>query len=187
MRPAHEPYSTGQMVGYVYLIRNGDLHKIGRTNNPEKRFRQLKPDEVIKVARTDRSRDLEYELHQMFKDKRLPQTEYFRLAEADVMTVALALDRTTSGWQSEYTNCGGTEMITRVSSRVRAFSYASTGMLILLLGGSFFVDAGDMSNVQAAFLAVMLAGLVASLLGLGINAAEYVARRLWIAITASKR
>ena len=82
------------MAGFVYLIRNGDLHKIGRTHNLEKRLKQLKPDEVVQVLETDRSRDLEYELHQQFKDKRLPQTEYFRLDEAEVERARMAL-----GWE----------------------------------------------------------------------------------------
>ena len=46
------------MAGYVYLVRNGELHKIGRTDYLERRLQQLQPDEVIQVLETDRSRDL---------------------------------------------------------------------------------------------------------------------------------
>lgn len=79
------------MAGFVYLIRNGDLHKIGRTDNLQRRFKQLQPDEIVQVLETDRSRDLEHELHQQFKAKRLPQTEYFRLDDAEVNLVRIAL------------------------------------------------------------------------------------------------
>lgn len=81
-------------MGYVYLIRNGDLHKIGRTDNLPRRIKQLQPDEVLQVLQTDRSRDLEYELHEQFKAKRLPQTEYFRLDQPEVNLARLAL-----GWE----------------------------------------------------------------------------------------
>lgn len=81
------------MAGFVYLIRNGDLHKIGRTDNLPRRMKQLQPDEVLQVLETDRSRDLEHELHEQFKSKRLPQTEYFRLDEPEVNLVRIAL-----GW-----------------------------------------------------------------------------------------
>jgi len=84
------------MAGYVYLVRNGDLHKIGRTDNLQRRLQQLQPDEVVQVLETDRSRDLEYELHQQFKAKRLPQTEYFRLDEAEVNAARMQL-----GWEPD--------------------------------------------------------------------------------------
>jgi len=84
------------MAGYVYLIRNGDLHKIGRTDNLDRRLKQLQPCVLVQSLKTDRSRDLEHELHQQFKAKRLPQTEYFRLDEAEVKLVRIAL-----GWKPD--------------------------------------------------------------------------------------
>jgi hypothetical protein len=83
-------------MGWVYLIRNGDLHKIGRTDNLQQRLKQLDPDEVIQVLETDRSRDLEHELHKEFQTKRLPQSEYFRLDEAEINAARIAL-----GWDPE--------------------------------------------------------------------------------------
>ena len=35
------------MSGWLYLIRNRDLYKIGITKNFENRMRQLKPDKVV--------------------------------------------------------------------------------------------------------------------------------------------
>jgi hypothetical protein len=73
-----------------------NLHKIGRNDNLPRRMKQLQPDEVMQVLETDRSRDLEHELHEQFKAKRLPQTEYFRLDEPEVNMVRLAL-----GWEPD--------------------------------------------------------------------------------------
>ncbi len=83
-------------MGYVYLIRNGDLHKIGRTDNLEQRMKQLQPDEVVQVLPTDRSHDIELELHRKLKQYRLPQTEYFRLTEENVNMARLRL-----GWNPD--------------------------------------------------------------------------------------
>ena len=64
------------MAGIVYLIRNGDLHKIGTTTNLQRRMKQLKPDEIVKTLETTKFRAIEKELHRKYKDVRLPQTEY---------------------------------------------------------------------------------------------------------------
>ena len=66
-------------MGYIYLIRNGDLFKIGRTDDPKRRMKELKPDEVIAIHQTDDADSLEKTLHKRFKSKRLPQSEYFRI------------------------------------------------------------------------------------------------------------
>jgi len=65
--------------GFVYLIRNDDIYKIGITDNLLRRFNQLKPDEVLNVVRCSNFESLEKELHKKFKEYRIPQTEYFRL------------------------------------------------------------------------------------------------------------
>ena len=65
------------MAGIVYLIRNGDLHKIGTTTNLQRRMKQLKPDEIVKTLETTKFRAIEKELHRKYKDVRLPQTEYW--------------------------------------------------------------------------------------------------------------
>ena len=122
------------MAGFVYLIRNGDLHKIGRTDNLQKRLKQLKPDEVVQVLETDRSRDLEHELHQQFKKKRLPQTEYFRLDEAEVERARMAL-----GWEpgdgSKYVSPEQVEINKNLSGVFTAFVVTGgfTGAMFLAL------------------------------------------------------
>ena len=67
------------MSGWLYLIRNRDLYKIGITKNFETRMQQLKPDSVITKLYSRDFIKLERELHNRYKKYRLPQTEYFRL------------------------------------------------------------------------------------------------------------
>ena len=75
------------MSGWIYLIKNGDLHKIGITRNFESRMRQLKPDKVISRVYTRNYRDIEKELHKRYKNVRIPQTEYFRLSVFQVKEI----------------------------------------------------------------------------------------------------
>ena len=69
--------------GWVYVVRNQDLHKIGITKDLIRRMRQLKADdkgnELIDAIKSDRYKALERTLHKIFKEKRIPQSEYFRL------------------------------------------------------------------------------------------------------------
>ena len=75
------------MSGWLYLIRNRDLYKIGITKNFENRMRQLKPDKVVaKFYSTDFVK-LERELHHRYKKFRIPQTEYFRLENSHVKEI----------------------------------------------------------------------------------------------------
>ena len=67
------------MNGWLYLIRNRDLYKIGITKNFENRMRSLKPDTIVAKLYTSDFLKLEKELHNRYKKYRIPQTEYFRL------------------------------------------------------------------------------------------------------------
>jgi len=72
------------MSGWLYLIRNRDLYKIGITKNFENRMRQLKPDNVVAKFYTSDFVKLERELHNRYKKFRIPQTEYFRLKNSHI-------------------------------------------------------------------------------------------------------
>ena len=67
------------MRGWLYLIKNRDLYKIGITRNIDNRMRQLKPDKIIVRLYTKNFKQLEKKLHMRYKNVRIPQTEYFRL------------------------------------------------------------------------------------------------------------
>tara|TARA_E500000081_G_C5967557_1_gene276626 strand:+ start:138 stop:611 length:474 start_codon:yes stop_codon:yes gene_type:complete len=70
--------------GFVYLIRNKDLYKIGITQNLEQRMKTLKPDEIVSTLKTDNYQQLEKKLHKRYKNVRLPQSEYFRLDDSQI-------------------------------------------------------------------------------------------------------
>ena len=77
--------------GFVYLIRNDDIYKIGITDNLLRRFNQLKPDEVLNIVRCSNDERLEKELHKKFKEFRIPQTEYFRLSKSQIEQVNIEM------------------------------------------------------------------------------------------------
>ena len=79
------------MSGWVYLIRNGDLHKIGITQNLEQRMKQLKPDEIVRTYKTENYETLEKQLHRRYRNVRIPQTEYFRLQDWQLENCKAAL------------------------------------------------------------------------------------------------
>ena len=75
------------MRGWLYLIRNRDLYKIGITKNFENRMLQLKPDNVVIKLYTSDFLKLEKELHNRYKKFRIPQTEYYRLDEYHIREI----------------------------------------------------------------------------------------------------
>ncbi len=77
--------------GFVYLIRNKDLFKIGITVSMQRRMKELKPDEVIAVKQAANMRGIEKVLHKRYKHQRIPQTEYFRLSSEEVSEATLFL------------------------------------------------------------------------------------------------
>ena len=79
--------------GFVYLIRNDDIYKIGITDNLLRRFNQLKPDEVLNVVRCSNFEKLEKDLHKKFKEYRIPQTEYFRLSKSQIEQVNIEMTK----------------------------------------------------------------------------------------------
>ena len=77
--------------GYVYFIRNGNLHKIGITEDLVRRFKELAPDEILNVVRCENYDEIEKILHARYKKVRLPQTEYFRLDDSQIAEVHKSL------------------------------------------------------------------------------------------------
>ena len=72
------------MSGWIYLIRNGDLFKIGITKHINNRMMQLKPDQILVKSYISNYKELEKHLHFRYKKVRIPQTEYFRLNILDI-------------------------------------------------------------------------------------------------------
>jgi len=81
------------MSGWLYLIRNRDLYKIGITKNFDNRMQQLKPDNVVAKLYTRDFMKLERELHHRYKKYRIPQTEYFRLERNHIKEISQRISK----------------------------------------------------------------------------------------------
>lgn len=73
--------------GYVYLVRSGKYHKIGRSNDPGRRAYEIAlqlPEkvEVVHTIQTDDAVGIERYWHERFKDRRR-NGEWFLLTKVD--------------------------------------------------------------------------------------------------------
>ena len=76
-------------VDYLYILKNNGLYKIGYSSNWDKRYKAYKTHlgvvDLVYLARTKDSFDLEEKLHLMFKEKRVTG-EWFELSNEDLLT-----------------------------------------------------------------------------------------------------
>lgn len=75
-------------TGYVYLIHDGELYKIGKTTQPDKRIPQIeylggRSCTVLVLIETENYHGLETQLHEKFSDKRV-KGEWFDLDPEDI-------------------------------------------------------------------------------------------------------
>ena len=68
------------MSGFVYLMKNGDLYKLGCTNNLKGEANKMKPGEIISSFKTNDPKSFEARLLRLYKKKTIPYTNYFRLS-----------------------------------------------------------------------------------------------------------
>lgn len=84
------PPPRKKRMGYVYLLRSGDYHKIGLTRRDiNKRTKEITVPEglsVVHVVETEDPEGLEAYLHNEFKKKRT-EREWFKLDEEDVQFI----------------------------------------------------------------------------------------------------
>ncbi len=93
-QPRSEPGGSSSMgravvQGYVYMMRSGRNHKIGHTNSPTRRHREVslnqpKPTTWVHSIETDDPNGIEAYWHRRFESKRIPGTEFFTLDATDV-------------------------------------------------------------------------------------------------------
>ena len=142
------------MAGYVYLIRVGDLYRIGKADNLDKKIRKLKPDELLTSIMTKEPETLEARLLRKYKSQRIPETGYLKLtkrqiseckkqfelkgnlphtldAEVSITLLASFLLFGTNFLILNYFNFGSLRNISY------SFGLASIPMIILFLTGSF--------------------------------------------------
>ena len=72
------------MSEFVYLMKNGDLYKLGCSSNLESEAIKMKPGQIISSFRTKDPKSFEARLLRIYKKKRIPDTNYFRLSESEV-------------------------------------------------------------------------------------------------------
>ena len=72
------------MSEFVYLMKNGDLYKLGSTTNLKSEASKMKPGEIISSFKTNDPKSFEVRLLRLYKKKRIPDTNYFRLSESEV-------------------------------------------------------------------------------------------------------
>ena len=72
------------MAEFVYLMKNGDLFKLGCTSNLKSEANKMKPGEIISSFETNDPKSFEVRLLRLYKKKRIPDTNYFRLSESEV-------------------------------------------------------------------------------------------------------
>ena len=86
---ADDSDTSMRVQGFVYMLRNGRRYKIGFTNSPVRRFREVRielPDETIQVHTipTDDPKGIEDYWHRRFASKQIRDTEFFELDANDI-------------------------------------------------------------------------------------------------------
>ncbi|WP_197387758.1 GIY-YIG nuclease family protein [Ralstonia pseudosolanacearum] len=76
--------ALARVRGYVYMLRSGQHYKIGFTSSPVRRFREVRielPDETVQVhaIETDDPKGIEAYWHKRFAEKRIRNSEWFKL------------------------------------------------------------------------------------------------------------
>ena len=72
------------MSEFVYLMKNGDLYKLGCTSNLESEASKMKPGKIISSFKAEDPKSFQARLLRLYKKKRIPDTSYFRLSESEV-------------------------------------------------------------------------------------------------------
>ena len=65
-------------------MKNGDLYKLGCTSNLKIESNKMKPGEIISSFKSNDPKSFEVRLLKLYKKKRIPDTNYFRLTESEV-------------------------------------------------------------------------------------------------------
>ena len=78
------PEKSTDGFGFVYFVSNDEIYKIGITDNLLRRIKELKPDKILNSVRCSNYQEIEKKMHAHFKNRRILQTEYFRLDAAEV-------------------------------------------------------------------------------------------------------
>lgn len=81
--------AAASVQGYVYMMRSGRRYKIGRSNSPARRHREVRldlpdPTSLVHSIPTDDPAGIEAYWHRRFSSMRVRDTEFFELNATDV-------------------------------------------------------------------------------------------------------
>ena len=80
------------MSEFVYLMKNGDLYKLGCTSNLESEASKMRPGKIISSFQTRFPKSFEARLLRLYRKKRIPDTNYFRLNDSEVDNCKMHLE-----------------------------------------------------------------------------------------------
>ena len=115
------------MLGFVYLMKNGELYKLGCTANLKSEASKMKPGEIISSFKTNDSKSFQVRLLRLYKKKRIPDTNYFRLSESEVKNCIKHLE-------------GKSNLPKNLADELRIALNGSLLFLILTFFISFFIN-----------------------------------------------
>jgi Meiotically up-regulated gene 113 len=83
------PLRRGSIQGHAYMMRSGKRYKIGHTNSPARRHREVRldlpdPTTLVHCIKTDDPSGIEAYWHRRFASKRVRDTEFFGLDASDI-------------------------------------------------------------------------------------------------------
>jgi len=85
-------------MAYCYLLTHYGMHKIGVTEDLERRLYQLRPAKLVAKKKCDDPFALELKLHRHFAKRRLPQSEWFKLDKFQVKECLAIMGVETRKW-----------------------------------------------------------------------------------------
>ena len=131
------------MSEFVYLMKNGDLYKLGCTSNLESEASKMKPGIIISSFKTNDPKSFEVRLLRLYKKRRIPDTNYFRLSESEVQNCKKHLE-------------GKSNLPKSLSEELRiglngSLLFASITFLITFLINKMFIFSIFISTLVASF------------------------------------
>ena len=131
------------MSEFVYLMKNGDLYKLGCTSNLESEASKMKPGIIISSFKTNDPKSFEVRLLRLYKKRRIPDTNYFRLSESEVKNCKKHLE-------------GKSNLPKSLSEELRiglngSLLFASITFLITFLINKMFIFSIFISTLVASF------------------------------------
>ena len=131
------------MSEFVYLMQNGDLYKLGSTTNLESEANKMKPGKIISFSKTNDPKSLEVRLLRLYKKRRIPDTNYFRLSDSEVDNCKKHLE-------------GKSNLPKSLNEEIRIGLNGSLLFAIIIFLGSFLIDK---MFIFSLFLAILFASI----------------------------